>query len=64
MVPGKEYSEKNYLQKKTKKTEGKFCEICESLATNICIKCLSYYCDSCYNLIHKKKTTINIRKKK
>ena len=35
--------------------ENKNCEICESLATNLCFKCLAYYCDSCYNLVHKKK---------
>ena len=64
MIPEKENSEKNYLQKKTKKTEGKFCEICESLATNICIKCLSYYCDSCYKLIHKKKDNNKHKKEK
>lgn len=32
----------------------KLCEICKSIATNICIKCLSYYCDSCFKIVHAK----------
>ena len=44
--------------------ENKYCEICESLATNLCFKCLAYYCDSCYILIHKKKeNNDNLHKK-
>jgi hypothetical protein len=43
--------------------ENKNCEICESLATNLCFKCLAYYCDSCYNLIHKKKENGDQHKK-
>ena len=43
--------------------ENKYCEICESLATNFCLKCLAYYCDSCYNLIHKKKEKVDQHKK-
>ena len=44
--------------------EGKYCEICESLATNLCLKCLAYYCDSCFKLIHTKKDKNQHKKEK
>ena len=31
------------------------CEICEENATNLCFKCMSYFCDSCFKFIHEKK---------
>ena len=33
----------------------KKCEICEEKASNLCFKCLSYFCDSCFKFIHEKK---------
>ena len=33
----------------------KKCEICEENPTNICLKCMSYFCDSCFKFIHEKK---------
>ena len=33
----------------------KKCEICEENANNLCIKCMSYFCDSCFKFIHEKK---------
>ena len=33
----------------------KSCEICGLIATNLCLDCLSYYCDSCYKFIHDKQ---------
>lgn len=44
--------------------EAKNCEICESLATNLCLKCLAYYCDSCYKLFHAKKEKNQHKKEK
>ena len=32
----------------------KHCEICNSEAKNICFKCLSYFCESCYKFVHEK----------
>ncbi len=31
----------------------KKCEICFKEATCVCFKCMSYFCDSCYNLVHQ-----------
>ena len=43
----------------------KLCDICESQATLLCLECLTnYYCDSCYKLIHDKKTKANHKKEK
>jgi len=33
----------------------KLCEICGLIATNLCLDCISYYCDSCYKLVHDKQ---------
>ena len=33
----------------------KLCEICQAEATNLCLKCISYFCDSCFKFIHDKK---------
>ena len=40
----------------------KQCEICEKEATSLCFKCINYFCDSCYKLIHDKKNN-NLHKK-
>ena len=37
------------------KKNQKNCEICESDATNLCLTCQNYYCESCFKLIHDKK---------
>ena len=42
----------------------KKCEICETEATSLCYKCKSYYCDSCYKLIHDKKPKNDHKKEK
>ena len=44
--------------------EEKSCEICQSLATNLCLKCFAYYCDSCYRLVHNKKDKNQHKKEK
>ena len=36
-------------------TKAKKCEICEASATNVCLECQNYYCESCFKLIHDKK---------
>ena len=33
----------------------KKCDICNSYAKSLCYECLSYYCDSCFKLIHEKE---------
>ena len=35
--------------------ESKQCELCGDNAKNLCLKCNSYFCDSCYNFVHEKK---------
>ena len=35
--------------------EKKKCEICKNSATILCLKCMSYYCDSCSKFIHNQK---------
>ena len=42
----------------------KQCEICEIDATNLCLECISYYCDACYKYVHEKKGKKIIKKKK
>ena len=37
------------------KTFIKKCEICLVDATCLCFKCMSYYCDSCFKIIHDKQ---------
>ena len=46
-----------------KNNEIKECEICGSNATSLCFKCLFYFCDSCYKLIHDKQKKSNHQKK-
>ena len=41
-----------------------FCEICKEDAKNLCLKCISYYCDSCYKFVHDKKANIEHKKEK
>ena len=31
------------------------CEICNKKPSFICYKCMNYFCDICYKLIHEKK---------
>ena len=33
----------------------KICEICGITATCLCFKCIMYFCDSCFILIHNKE---------
>ena len=43
----------------------KYCDICESQATLLCLECLTnYYCDSCYKFVHDKKAKNNHKKEK
>ena len=43
----------------------KFCDICKSEATFLCMDCLyNYYCDSCYKFIHSMKINCNHKKEK
>ena len=42
----------------------KQCEICEIEATNLCLECLSYYCEACYKYVHDKKAKNNHKKEK
>ena len=40
----------------------KLCEVCEAEATSLCLKCISYYCNSCFKLVHEKKSKNNHKK--
>ena len=40
------------------------CGIWGDTASNICFKCINYYCDSCYTLIHSKKQNSEHKKRK
>ena len=33
----------------------KECDICGEMATSLCFKCVNYFCENCYKLIHEKK---------
>ena len=39
----------------------KQCDICEITATNLCLDCSNYYCDSCFKYVHEKKAKSNHR---
>ena len=45
-----------------KKYNEKMCDICGELAKNLCLKCNSNFCDSCYKFIHDKKKNNNHQK--
>ena len=40
----------------------KECEICKSNATCLCLKSYSYFCDSCFKLVHDKEVNSNHKK--
>ena len=43
----------------------KFCDICKSEASFICLDCIcNYYCESCYKLIHSIKFNSDHKKEK
>ena len=33
----------------------KKCNVCEGDASSLCFKCMLYFCDSCFQIAHKKK---------
>ena len=45
-----------------KKYKEKTCELCGELAKSLCLKCNSYFCDSCYKFVHEKKKNNNHQK--
>ena len=42
----------------------KKCEICKEYATSLCMKCMSYFCDSCFKYVHEKKENSQHKKEK
>ena len=43
----------------------KYCDICKSQATLLCLECVcNYYCDSCYKMIHDIKENNNHKNEK
>ena len=40
------------------------CEICNSIATNLCLSCFAYFCESCFKLVHSKKDNNEHKKEK
>ena len=49
------------MDKKNKKLI-KECDICGENATCLCFKCIQYFCESCFKLIHDKKKNSNHQK--
>ena len=48
-----------------KQKDIKFCDICKSEASIICLECIcNYYCESCYKLIHSIKINSEHKKEK
>lgn len=46
------------------KSKLKKCEICLTDANCLCYKCMSYYCHSCYNFVHKNEERKSHKKEK
>ncbi len=46
----------------TIKKQIKECDICGENATSLCFKCIQYFCDSCFKLIHIKQKNLNHQK--
>ena len=44
------------------KYKEKLCEICDEVAKSLCLKCNSYFCDSCYKFVHGKEKNKNHKK--
>ena len=42
----------------------KECEFCLNDATCLCYKCMSYFCDSCFNIAHKNEKRKSHKKEK
>ena len=42
----------------------KKCEICKNEATNLCLECISYFCEECFKYIHNKKINSQHKKEK
>ena len=40
----------------------KECDICGINATSLCFKCIQYFCESCFKLIHDKPKNANHQK--
>ena len=45
-----------------KKYNEKTCDLCGELAKSLCLKCICYFCDSCYKFVHDKKKNNNHQK--
>lgn len=46
------------------KSKLKKCELCLSEATCLCYECMTYYCDSCFILVHKNEERKSHEKQK
>ena len=42
----------------------KKCDFCKGDATSLCIKCMSYFCDTCFQIAHKSEETKSHKKEK
>ena len=40
------------------------CKICGVDATNVCLECLNYFCDTCFKYVHDKKINYQHKKEK
>ena len=50
--------------KNNTKIKEKFCEMCGLKDTCLCFKCVMYFCDSCFKIIHNMKISNQHKKEK
>ena len=46
------------------KSNIKKCDICKDNAISLCLKCMFYYCESCFKIAHSKGETQSHKKEK
>ena len=50
------------MEKEEDKNLKKICDICGANTTSLCFKCIQYFCDPCYKLVHyKQKSSEHIK---
>ena len=44
--------------------KNKKCDLCGEVASSLCFKCVMYFCDSCYKIVHNMKISRLHKKEK
>ena len=44
--------------------KNKICDLCGEVASSLCFKCVMYFCDSCYKIVHNMKISKQHKKEK